>query len=65
MRPIKTTLFIGYCMMAVVLVGSAFSHVWRANRLLNNEKTPVLTHKSSFSNDTASLKILPTDHHES
>jgi len=55
MPPFKTTLFLAYCLMAVVLVGSAFSHLYRTSRLLTRDQVLTSTQKSLIGSDTASL----------
>lgn len=66
MRPLKASLLIAYCLVAVVLVGAAFSHVWRTSRLLAKDSgqlaanIPPTTHEK-----TASIKPIEQDQSQS
>lgn len=41
MKPIKAVLLFIYCLAALTAVGTSFSHLWRTNKLLVQEKSQV------------------------
>ncbi len=66
MRPLKASLFIAYCLAAVVLVGAAFSHVWRTSRLLAKDSLqPVANLPTVAPEKTASVKPIEQEQSQS
>ncbi len=66
MPPLKASLFIVYCLLAVALVGTAFSHVWRTSRLLAKDTVPTMAQKSAAPADsTASARPIEPNQSQS
>ena len=66
MRPMKASLFIVYCLLAVVLVGTAFSHVWRTSRLIAKNTIPTVAQEPKAPADsTASARPIEPEKSQS
>ena len=46
MRPYKAALFLIYCLLGLAAFGTAFSHLWRTNKLLENEERYVAQYQN-------------------
>jgi hypothetical protein len=54
MSHLKASLFLVFCVLGVVLIGTSFSHFWRAHSLYTKEKHVIL---KPVTEDSRSLKI--------
>ena len=59
MPPLKASLFIVYCLLSVVLVGTVFSHFWRTSRLLLKDQMRTVTQPASAPDTVASRPLEP------